>query len=148
MAQSAQKHERPTRLSNIAAGMILLLIFLTPAVGFWWLHDMAAEAIERNSLDHTRDMLIRHVARTHGKWPASWDDLAADFEPADAGYGTPSLDVLKEAVAIDFAFNPKSAARDHKARVNPPRIIWLKSRPDAADVRQVNARLIEVLRRR
>jgi hypothetical protein len=128
--------------------MILLLIFLTPAVGFWWLHEMAAEAVERNSLDHARDMLIRHVDRTRGTWPASWDDLAADFKPADAGYGTPSLDALKEVVAIDFTYDPKSAARKQMARAAPPRIIWLKSRPDTADVRQVNARLIDVLRDR
>jgi hypothetical protein len=127
---------------------MLLMIFLTPAVGFWWLHDMAAEAVERNALDHTRDMLIRHVSRTHGQWPGSWDDLAADFEPADAGYGTPSLDALKEVVAVDFTFDPRSAAGDDVDRASPPRVIWLKSRPDAVDGRKVNARLIEVLRDR
>lgn len=122
------------------------MIFLTPAVGFWWLRGMAQQAVERNSLSHTRDMLIRYTVRTRGQWPASWDDLKPDFKPADAGYGTPSLKELKEIVQIDFTFDPQSVRENRWNRDEPPRIIWLKRRPDSPDVQQVNARLVEVLR--
>ncbi len=140
--------DQPSRFSTHAAMLILLLIVLTPAVGFWWLRDMAREAGERSALSHTRDMLIRHVARTRGAWPGSWDDLEEDFEPADADYGTPGLGVLKQAVGIDFTFDPQSVAEDQASDEKPPKIIWLKGLPDTDDVGEANARLTQALRQR
>ncbi len=138
----------PSRASSFAAVVILLLIFLTPAIGFWWLRDMAREAGERSALAHTRDMLIRHVARTRGAWPASWNDMQEDFKPADADYGTPDWDVLKRIVEVDFAFNPESLAKDRFDVEEPPRVVWLKDRPDTNDVRAINASLAQALRQR
>ncbi len=140
--------DQPSRTSSVAAVLILLLIFLTPAVGFWWLRDMAQEAGERSALSHTRDMLIRYVVRTRGAWPVSWDDLEEDFEPADADYGTPEIDVLKRGVGVDFKFDPESVVGDQASDEKPPRIIWLKDLPDTDDVREANARLAQALRQR
>ncbi|MGD9856300.1 MAG: hypothetical protein AB7U20_15250 [Planctomycetaceae bacterium] len=138
----------PSRFSSFAAALILLLILLTPAVGFWWLRGMAREAVERSVLSHTRDMLIRYFARTDGAWPRSWDDLAPDFEPADAGYGTPDLDALKGMVKVDFTFDPAAVFADRMNSDEPPRVIWFRNQSDTDDVRDVNARLIEALRQR
>jgi len=143
-----QSEKLSNRASNVAAVAILLLIFLTPAAGFWWLRGMARQAAERNALSHTRDMLIRYMARTRGEWPRSWNDLKPDFKPADAGYGTLNIDELKEIVQIDFAFDPESVRENRPHRDEPPRIIRLKRRPDSPDVRQVNARIVEVLGKR
>lgn len=127
--------------------MIVLLIFLMPAVGFFWLRAMSRETADRSALSHAQGMLLRHDARTRGTWPRSWDDLAKDFEPADdnADYGTPSFDELKERVEVDFEWDVETALADETAS---PRIIWLNGRPDTEAVTDANARLAEELGRR
>lgn len=138
----------PSRLSTRIAGAILLLILLTPAIGFWWLRSMAREAVERSALNHTRDMLIRHMARTRGQWPRSWKDLAPDFEPADAGYGTPDVETLQAAVRVDFDFDPASVDGESANHKDVPRVLWLREHTDTDDVREANMRVLEVLRQR
>lgn len=138
----------PGRMSALFAGLIVLLIFATPAVGFWWLRAMSRATAEQSALAHARDMLIVHFARTSGQWPRSWDDLAGDFEPADAGYGTPSFDVLKDRISIDFDVDLPSLIAGPPNPSEPPRVFWLRRRPDAPEVDDANARLIDALRSR
>jgi hypothetical protein len=137
----------PSRASRIAAGLIVLLIFLIPLAGFVWLRQVSRQVAEDAVLAHAANMLVRYSARTRGQWPASWDDLAEDFEPADANFGTPSLDVMKQAVAIDFDADLSSLPTPDE-QTPPPRLLWLRERPDSPQVRATNRRLIESLRRR
>lgn len=145
-AQPAAAHT--SRFAAGIAAAIILLIFLTPAVGFWWLRSMARDALERNALSHTRDMLIRYTARTRGQWPASWNDLSPDLAPADAGYGTPDIDALRHLVEVDFDFNPQSVTAGAPDGSPPPRIVWLRDHPDSDAVRETNTRLVTHLRKR
>ncbi|MBX3436515.1 MAG: hypothetical protein KF861_03420 [Planctomycetaceae bacterium] len=136
------------RASNLVALAMLLLIFLTPAAGFWWLRGMSREMVERNAVNHTRDILIRYTIRTRGQWPQSWDDLAEDFEPADAGYGIADIDELKHIIEVDFAFDPQAPGALDENSPSAPRIIRLKGGADADHVREANAKLAEHLRQR
>ena len=126
--------------------LIVLLIFLTPALGFVWLRAMSRETAQRSALWHTRDMLIRHFTRTLGEWPQSWGDLEEDFEPADAGYGTPSLDVLKQQVEVDFGFDAATFLKEQNPSV--PRIVWLKNDAETKAVIETNTRLADAMRTR
>jgi hypothetical protein len=138
---------RPTRAATVGATLIVLTIFLTPAVGFFWLRAMSRETADRSALFHAQGMLLRHDARTQGRWPRSWDDLAADFEPPDdnANHGTPSFDELKARVKVNFALDVETILADE---ATSPRIIWLKGRPDTEAVSETNARLKEILAQR
>jgi len=129
---------------RFAAALIVLGIFLTPAVGFLWLRMMSTRAIEAAALSHARDMLLVHFYRTRGEWPNSWEDLAKDFEPADAGYQTESLEALQELIDIDFTFDVATLDA-HSAPEPVPRVIWLKSQPDSELVAGANAHLIDAL---
>lgn len=139
--------EGPSRASRIAAGLIVLLIFLIPLAGFVWLGRVSRQVARDAVLAHAANMLVRYSARTRGQWPDSWDDLEEDFEPADANFGTPSLAVMKEAVEIDFAADLSSLPAPDE-QTPPPRLLWLRERPDSPEVRATNRRLIESLRRR
>jgi uncharacterized protein HemX len=137
----------PSRAARIAAGLIVLLIFLIPVAGFVWLRQVSRQVAGDAVLSHAANMLVRYSARTRGQWPSSWDDLEEDFEPADANFGTPSLDVMKQAVAIDFAAD-LSALPAVDEQTPPPRLLWLRERPDSPEVQAANRWLIEFLRRR
>src|SRR5690606_23902713 len=126
--------------SRIAAALIVLLIFLLPLGGFVWLRIVSRQAAADAVLSHAANMLVRYSARTRGQWPDSWDDLEQDFEPADANFGTPSLEVMKEAVAIDFDAD-LSALPSPDDEAPPPRLLWLRDRPDSPEVEQTNRRL-------
>jgi hypothetical protein len=139
--------DAPSRASRIAAGLIVLMIFLIPLAGFVWLRQVSRQVAGDAVLAHAANMLVRYSARTHGQWPESWDDLKEDFEPADANFGTASLDVMKQAVAIDFEAD-LSALPAPDAQTPPPRLLWLRNRPDSPEVQAANQRLIESLRRR
>ena len=109
---------------------------------------MSRQATEANLLSHTRDMLLRHVARTKGRWPRSWDDMAADFEPVNVGYGTPSLEVLESAVAVDFELDlPQWLATPANPDV-PTRVFWLRNSQSSPAELQANARLRGALQQR
>lgn len=138
--------EGPSRASRVAAALIVLLIFLIPLAGFVWLRTVSRQVAGDAVLSHAANMLVRYSARTRGEWPDSWEDLEEDFEPADANFGTPSLDVMKEAVAIDFDAD-LSALPSPDDEAPPPRLLWLRERPDSPEVQATNRRLIESLRR-
>jgi hypothetical protein len=139
--------DTPSRVARITAGLIVLLIFLIPLAGFVWLRQVSRQVAGDAVLAHAANMLVRYSARTRGQWPDSWDDLEEDFEPADANFGTPSLAVMKQAVEIDFAADLSSLPAPDE-QTPPPRLLWLRERPDSPEVRATNRRLIESLRRR
>lgn len=132
---------------RFAAALIVLAIFLTPAVGFVWLRVMSERAVAAAVLSHARDMLIVHFARTGGQWPGSWDDLAADFELADAGYQTENLERMQQLIDIDFEFDILRLAAE-AAPEPTPRVVWLKDQPEADIVTKANAHLMVALRKR
>lgn len=146
-ATESSSPDGPSRSARVAASMIVLLIIVIPLAGFVWLRQVSRQVAGDAVLAHAANMLVRYSARTGGEWPDSWEDLEEDFEPADANFGTPSLDVMKEAVAIDFAADPSALASPDDEAI-PPRLVWLRKRPDSPEVQATNRRLIESLRRR
>lgn len=135
---------QPGRMARAGAGLIVLLIFLTPLVGFIWLRTMSQAAAEQSALWHTRDMIIVHFARSRGAWPQSWEDLEDDFKPADAGYQNPDIEAVQKLVEVDFDFDVVELEQDVKPK-QPLRVLWLKDRDDTDAVIQANAGLIAAL---
>ena len=148
MNDDVETTRRPSRLSTILAALILLSIFVLPAAGFWWLRSTSHNVVESYRLAHARDMLIRHLVRTGGQWPRSWEDLAEDFEPTNSNYRTPGLDVIQEHVEVDFDADVsvllEKAANPHASI----RVIRLKGQAASPAVDEANDLLLEYLRAR
>ena len=146
MNDPSESRDSPSRVSTLLSALIVLLVFLLPAAGFWWLRTTSQAVVENNLLAHTRDMVIRHLARTGGGWPRSWEDLAEDFEPADANYGTRSLDVLKARVELEFDVDLPALVAAPPDLNAPLRVIQLKGQAPSPVVDDLNVRLLEYLR--
>jgi len=140
-ANSTKTETRPSRVTNVLAAGILLTVFATPIAGFLWLRGAVVHETEVNALWHTQTMLIRHLVRTRGEWPRSWDDLEEDFQPTNNSHRSDSIDTLRDNVNVDFDLDTQSV--DVKETDSPPEFISLKSGRLAAETLRANRQLQE-----
>ncbi len=131
------------RVKSIAAAVILIAIFATPIAGFIWLRGTIVRETEMNALWHTQTMLIRHLVRTRGDWPASWDDLEEDFQPTNKSHRTDSSSTLHAYVEVDFEVDPQTADVDETDE--PPSFIALKSGRLEGETQKANRQLREYI---
>ncbi len=131
------------RATSIASAGILIAIIATPIAGFLWLRGAIIHETEMNALWHTQTMLIRHLFRTRGEWPRSWDDLEEDFQPTNNSKRTDSIKTLQEHVDVDFNLDVRSI--DPAETDEPPSFISLKSRRHATETQTANRQLREYI---
>jgi hypothetical protein len=55
-----------------------------------------------SALWHTSDSLSLYLIR-HNEWPESWEQLSQVIDEANAGYGNPDEQYLRDRIEINFA---------------------------------------------
>ncbi|MCA9028840.1 MAG: hypothetical protein KDA86_26795 [Planctomycetaceae bacterium] len=133
------------RIVAMAAAVIVLIIVGTPLAGFLWLRSAVVRETEWNALWHTQTMIIRHLARTRGEWPRSWDDLEPDFQPTNHSHRTDSTQTLHDCVNVDFDLDLQEV--DLSETEDPPKFISLKSGRLETETIKVNRELQESLKK-
>lgn len=144
-ASPIAKPDLRQRLVAMAAAVIVLIIVGTPVVGFLWLRSAVIRETEWNALWHTQTMIIRHLSRTKGEWPRSWEDLEPDFQPTNHSHRTDSTQTLHDCVNVDFDLDLQKV--DLSETDDPPVFIALKSGRLEAETIKVNRELETYLKK-
>lgn len=109
------------RYVAVILGVLIALAVGAGYVAYEFHHYWSVTVPKADAAEWAGGMIVRHLKRTNGQWPRSWEDLRDDYEAGVAQVGrTWMFEDLVNRIVVDWDADPLQLAKAKPNDQEPP----------------------------